>query len=89
MKAISFRHIVQDNDRINFIGRVRHSLKEIYQELKSYLQSNGIDVNSDVILWFVKFITDISDTDNASDMFRYPYSLNMVEFSRSTLVSIW
>lgn len=80
LKSIAFEYITIQNDREEFVGRVRHNLKDAYDEICLLVQADDINLNKSEREWLEDFLTDISKCDEQSDMFRYPFSIKMKAF---------
>lgn len=71
LKAIAFKIIDDRTKRINFLDKVGHDLKCIFDEIEAYLEN---DETSEII-WLKAFLSGISQVDRASDSFRYPFKI--------------
>lgn len=80
LKSIAFKYITVQNDREGFIGRVRHNLKDAYDEICLLIPASDICLEKSEREWLETFLTDISECDEQSDMFRYPFSIKMKAF---------
>lgn len=80
LKSIAFKYITMQNDREKFIGRVRHNLKDAYNEISVLIQAEDIKLKKSDWEWLEAFLSDISENDEQSDMFRYPFSIKMTAF---------
>jgi hypothetical protein len=80
LKSIAFKYIIDIDDRKNFISRVRHNLKHAFEEIKVFVKDEGLDLSVREIEWLEKYLTDISSIDEQSDMFRYPFNINMKDY---------
>lgn len=80
LKSIAFKYITVQKDREEFIGRVRHNLKAAYNEINVFVQAEDITLKKSEREWLEAFLSDISEYDEQSDMFRYPFSIKMTAF---------
>ncbi len=80
LKSISFKYLTDLDDRKEFIGKVRHHLKDAYDEISIMVKKDGISLIERENKWLDKYLTDISKLDEQSDMFRYPFNFKMTRF---------
>ncbi|MBD7945822.1 hypothetical protein MKZ20_14845 [Psychrobacillus sp. FSL K6-2684] len=80
LKSIAFKYITIKNDRVEFIGRVRHNLKYAYDEISLLVPADDLSLKEREREWLKTFLTNISECDEQSDMFRYPFSIKMKAF---------
>lgn len=89
LKAVIFKHITTNEDRISSIGIIRHDLKQGLDMLLSVTSDYNTDDYDDDIKWLILFFEDISRVDRESDMFRYPFGNSMqVLFEKQTHISL-
>ncbi|TQR16330.1 hypothetical protein [Psychrobacillus vulpis] len=77
LKSIAFKYIINNNDRKNYIGKVRHNLKFAFDEILELINEDVINMKEDKFDWLNEFLTNISEVDEQSDLFRYPIKMNM------------
>lgn len=80
LKSIAFKYITDENDRKGFIGKVRHNLKYAYDEICILVHADDVDLSANEKKWLDEYLADISDLDEQSDMFRYPFDIRMTAF---------
>lgn len=74
-------------NRKKIIGKNFHNLKDILNEI--LVLSNTDVANNDNVIWLNKYLEDISNIDNSSDMFRYPFGNDLsVVFDNQTNVDL-
>jgi hypothetical protein len=83
LKSLAFKYLTDKYDRKEFIGRVRHNLKDAYDELSVFLPEDCINLSDNESKWLDEYLTDISDLDEQSDMFRYPFNFKMARFFKT------
>lgn len=87
LKAIIFQTITDKNDRINIVEEIRHNLLQAFQKIIE-IKSLTIDGNANA-QWLKNFLSDISQLDSESDMFRYPFGNQFrILFERQTNISL-
>ena len=87
LKANIFQIEQNSINRKDIIGRVRHDLKQGFEEIVK-LTNTDININANLI-WLNAFLSDISTIDRESDMFRYPFGSNLrVLFDKQTHISL-
>ncbi|MEG0681614.1 MAG: hypothetical protein RR581_08320 [Eubacterium sp.] len=87
LKASIFKKTVDNNDRKEVIGKIRHDLKQAFKKLIE-LNNLTIDCNENA-QWLMEYLSDISRIDRESDMFRYPFGNNLnVLFEKQTHISL-
>lgn len=80
LKSIAFKYIIDKNDKITFVKTTGHNLKRIFDVITSQAMENSLDTSREEIRWLDDYLSDISDVDSQSDMFRYPFSNKMAAF---------
>ena len=87
LKANIFQVVLNENDRKNIIGHIRHDLK---QALEKIIELRHLDLDdNENAEWLITYLTDISRVDRESDMFRYPFGNNLkVLFEKQTHISL-
>ncbi|ARK29702.1 hypothetical protein [Halalkalibacter krulwichiae] len=82
LKSIAFKYLTEVDDKKEFIGNVRHNLKDAYayDEISVLLQEDDITLSDNEGKWLDEYLTDISELDEQSDMFRYPFNFKMARF---------
>ena len=87
LKANIFQVLNTNADRKNIVGKIRHDLKQGFEMLIE-LKKIKVDENKNA-KWLMAFLSDISRIDRESDMFRYPFGINLnVLFERQTHISL-
>ena len=87
LKANLFQSITDTDSRKEIIGEVRHDLKRAFEKLVE-IRKLAISENENAE-WLMAFLTDISELDRESDMFRYPFgNYFKILFERQTHVSL-
>lgn len=72
LKSIGFIFITDKTQRQIFLRDTFHNLKNIYEYIlnhTTYSRSNGEHI------WLIGYLNNISQTDKASDSFRYPFHI--------------
>ena len=70
LKAGIFRIIRDTGDRKDIIGEIRHNLKQSFEKL---IQICNLEIGeNENAKWLMEYLTDITQFDEKSDMFRYP-----------------
>lgn len=87
LKASVFQTVTNTTDRKNFIGNVRHDLKQSLEEL---IEARGLTIDGNQNAeWLKEFLSDITHLDKDSDMFRYPFGNDFRElFESQTHISL-
>ncbi|YCA46023.1 hypothetical protein M1E11_23850 (plasmid) [Bacillus sp. JZ8] len=89
LKSIAFKYLKDSASRSTFIKEVGHNLELSYNQITPFLQKEGLNLNSDVFTWLDTYLKDITKKDKESDMFRYPFSINMVKyFAKQTHINL-
>lgn len=71
LKAGIFRIIRDTGDRKDIIGEIRHNLKQSFEKL---IQICNLEIGeNENAKWLMEYLTDITQFDEKSDMFRYPF----------------
>lgn len=87
LKASIFQNISDTATRKKYIGIIRHDLEKAFEELMNLKNMSNVDNKN--IKWLKDFFSDISYIDKESDMFRYPFGMNMKTlFSKQTHISL-
>lgn len=87
LKATIFQNIGDTATRKKYIGIIRHDLEKAFEELISLKNMSIVD--NENIKWLKEFFSDISYIDKESDMFRYPFGMDMkVLFQKQTHISL-
>ncbi len=87
LKASVFQTLTVPSEEKEFIGEVRHDLKQSFDKLLE-TQWLTIDGNQNAE-WLSKYLSDISRLDKDSDMFRYPFGNDLRElFVNQTHISL-
>lgn len=87
LKANIFILEQNSDNRKEIIGKVRHNLKEAFDEVVA-LSNTDISSN-DNLIWLSKYLEDISNIDRSSDMFRYPFGNDLsIVFKKQTNVDL-
>lgn len=87
LKAIIFQTVTDKNDRIDIVEAIRHNLLQAFQKIIE-IKNLTIDGNANA-QWLKDFLSDISQLDSESDMFRYPFGNQFkILFERQTNISL-
>lgn len=87
LKACVFQTVTNIGDRKNFIGTVRHDLKQSLDRL--IVERNLTTARNRNAEWLIQFLNDITNIDKTSEMFRYPFGNGCEElFTKQTHVSM-
>lgn len=74
IKASIFQNVTDTTKRKEVIGDIRHDLKQAFELL---IKEKGLQVNGNKNAeWVSDYLSDISQIDRESDMFRYPFGRN-------------
>ena len=73
LKAVGFRNIHTNIERIEFIKETRHDLYEILNRLRIISYHTPEEKE---LVWLGKLFADISVLDKESDSFRYPFHIS-------------
>ena len=87
LKANIFKLAISDQSRKQIVKDVRHDLEQGYNKL--LLLKNLEATNNTNADWLQNYLSDITNIDKESDMFRYPFGQNLnILFDRQTRVSL-
>ncbi len=80
LKAVLFKYCAKIEIK-ELIGKVRHDLSICYKEIEDILFRNE-EIHTEEKIWLKSYLSDISQIDKESDLFRYPFT-NEHEHNRS------
>lgn len=87
LKAGIFQTIIDNAERKDIVGDIRHDLKQAFEKLIEVKALTVSDSENDK--WLMNYLSDISRIDKESDMFRYPFGNNLkILFDRQTNISL-
>lgn len=88
LKAIGFKFFLNEDKKREILS-ISHNLVEILEKVEVFIK----EINSEDRIWLKAFLSSINEIDQASDAFRYPFKINVVEdftikkvYSRKTVV---
>lgn len=84
LKAVYFQEVIEEDRRKAFITDTSHNLLLIYEQIESL--SINPEEQKPGYIWLKGFLEDISEFDQMSDSFRYPYQFKWENdgFGRTT-----
>lgn len=84
LKANVFKYTENENEQKEYLKSVGHNLSYSF-EMFQIKAGNLEDIqNNDTIKWLKKFLDDITEIDNESDVFRYPFSNSGKKYFENT-----
>lgn len=79
LKATVFKYIISNKERSEYLREVGHNLSRLFETVYKNIQLNNTNTREE-LLWLKEYINDITYVDRESDVFRYPFSNNGINF---------
>ena len=74
LKAIAFKYIKDENDRIAFLKDTFHNLSTLLERIEPFIKTALIN-DKECHQWLKLLLESMNDIDKESDSFRYPFSI--------------
>lgn len=89
LKSIIFKQVIEKREQKVLLSQVRHNLSECLEVILENLSVNEMNNMCENLLWIRTYFEDITQVDEQSDMFRYPFSNKMdILFKEQTHVNL-
>lgn len=79
LKTIAFKYIINKQERSEYLREVGHNLSRLLETVYRTIQLSNVNIHEE-LLWLKEYLNDITYVDRESDVFRYPFSNNGINF---------